>query len=365
MRRAAPGGRRRRLPAPRQRTVPPGRSGCWGPGPRPRHRPRPRRRACPGRPPGRPDRGRRRGPRGSGADRAGRGLSQETGLRRQRGHGEPLAGQDRRSTLHPRRWSRRRPGTRGQGCWTSSAAVSVSSVALRQPITPDWAKSASTPTEVLPARPPTTASSGLRSANRRAVRANFMALPNDSRWSAAALTWSSSIHAASRSLLETSSLAPSETNECTPTPRSRARSSSVNPTPPDWEATARPPGSGRARANVVLSRTPAPTTARPASRSDHADAVRPGQLQQLARPGTGPDGESRGDHDRRPDAGGARVGHDLGDPVGGNHDDDEVDGLPDRGERPVGGQAGDGVGLRVHDVQPAGVPGGRIPARTA
>ena len=69
------------------------------------------------------------------------------------------------------------------------------SSAPSQAITPAWANSASTPTAgdaaaavcEAPARrppaerPPTTASSGLRSAKRRANRANFRALPNDSR----------------------------------------------------------------------------------------------------------------------------------------------------------------------------------------
>ena len=69
------------------------------------------------------------------------------------------------------------------------------SSALEQAITPAWSKSASMPTAGVAAaavweapprcplaeRPPTTASSGLRSAKRRAIRANFGALPNDSR----------------------------------------------------------------------------------------------------------------------------------------------------------------------------------------
>ena len=54
----------------------------------------------------------------------------------------------------------------------------------------------------------------------------------------------SSIHAASRSLPETSALLPSETKDASPTPDSRARSSRAMPTPPDCEATARPPGGG-------------------------------------------------------------------------------------------------------------------------
>ena len=69
------------------------------------------------------------------------------------------------------------------------------SSASRQPITPACAKSASTPTPGVAAaavceaparlppadRPPTTAISGLRLAKRRANRANFAELPNDSR----------------------------------------------------------------------------------------------------------------------------------------------------------------------------------------
>ena len=86
-------------------------------------------------------------------------------------------------------------GPAGRPCSAISRAVSAISSALRHPITPAWAKSASTPTPGVVAaavceaparrppadRPPTTASSGLRSAKRRATRANFAALPKDSR----------------------------------------------------------------------------------------------------------------------------------------------------------------------------------------
>ncbi len=86
-------------------------------------------------------------------------------------------------------------GPAGRGWPTSSRAVSARSSAPAQATTPAWANSASTPTDGdaaaavcdAPARrppadrPPTTASRGLRSANRRAKRANFGALPNDSR----------------------------------------------------------------------------------------------------------------------------------------------------------------------------------------
>ena len=67
-------------------------------------------------------------------------------------------------------------------------------------------------------RPPTTASSGLRSENRRANRANLRALPKDSRYSAAAVTSGSSYHAASRSLLDTSAVLPSDTKLPDPEP---------------------------------------------------------------------------------------------------------------------------------------------------
>ncbi len=86
-------------------------------------------------------------------------------------------------------------GPAGSGWVVSRRAVSARSVRDAQAITPDWAKSASTPTlgaaaaavceaparRPLLERPPTIASRGLRSANRRATRANFVALPNDSR----------------------------------------------------------------------------------------------------------------------------------------------------------------------------------------
>ena len=69
------------------------------------------------------------------------------------------------------------------------------------------------------------------------------------------MTSGSSIQAASRSLPETSALLPSDKKACTPSPSSRARSSSAIPTPPDCEATARPPGGGTAGEKVAFSRT--------------------------------------------------------------------------------------------------------------
>ena len=68
------------------------------------------------------------------------------------------------------------------------------------------------------------------------------------------MTWGSSIQASSRSLPETSALLPSEMNAWTPSPSSRATSSRAIPTPPDCEATARPPGGGTVSENVALRR---------------------------------------------------------------------------------------------------------------
>ena len=88
----------------------------------------------------------------------------------------------------------RRPA--GSDRWSRiRAGVDQLGHARRRPTTPDWANSASTATVGAAAaavcdaparrppsdRPPTTASSGLRSLIRRATRANFRALPNDSR----------------------------------------------------------------------------------------------------------------------------------------------------------------------------------------
>ena len=83
----------------------------------------------------------------------------------------------------------------GNGCSASSSAVRARSSASWHAITPACANRASTPTAGVAAaavweaparlppaeRPPTTASSGLRSAKRRANRANLAALPKDSR----------------------------------------------------------------------------------------------------------------------------------------------------------------------------------------
>ena len=77
----------------------------------------------------------------------------------------------------------------GKGCWVSTAAVSAMSAAPRHADDAglrEQGRDADTAADGH--RPATTASSGLRSANRRAVRANFSALPNDSRYSAATVT---------------------------------------------------------------------------------------------------------------------------------------------------------------------------------
>ncbi len=158
---------------------------------------------------------------------------------------------------------------RVSGSRVSSRAVSARSSAPSQGMTPAWAKRAATPTAGVaaaavceaPARrppsesPPTTAINGFRSAKRRAMRANLRALPNDSRYSAAAETRGSSVHAASRSLPDTSTLLPSETSEPMPRSSSRARSASTMPTPPDCVATARSPSGGRQPVKVAFSRT--------------------------------------------------------------------------------------------------------------
>ena len=62
-------------------------------------------------------------------------------------------------------------------------------------------------------------------------------------------------------MLDTSTLSPKETKACTPSPTSRARSSSAKPMPPDWEATARPPTSGTSWRRVAL--RPAPLASTP------------------------------------------------------------------------------------------------------
>ena len=67
-------------------------------------------------------------------------------------------------------------------------------------------------------RPLLTASTGLRRASARAVRANRRGLPNDSRYSATARVAGSSYQYASRSLPLTSALLPSETNVEMPHP---------------------------------------------------------------------------------------------------------------------------------------------------
>ena len=136
-------------------------------------------------------------------------------------------------------------------------------------MTPAWAKRASIPTAgdaaaavcEAPARwppddrPPTTARSGLRSAKRRAslreLRLRCRTTPG--RGPRRSPAGRRSRRPAGR-CPETSALLPSEMNAWTPSPSSRATSSRAIPTPPDWEATARPPGGGTVRENVALRR---------------------------------------------------------------------------------------------------------------
>ena len=66
--------------------------------------------------------------------------------------------------------------------------------------------------------PASTARTGMLALTRRAVRANLRRLPNDSMYSTASLVTPSCSHHISMSLLDTSSLLPTDANEEIPMP---------------------------------------------------------------------------------------------------------------------------------------------------
>ena len=131
--------------------------------------------------------------------------------------------------------------------------------------------------------PPTTASSGLRSPKRRAVRANFKRVaerlevqrrrPRRGRRRPRRRAGRCWTRRAWRRARRTSGRRR---------PGRCARSSTVKPTPPDCEATASPPRSGSTRANDALS-GPAPAwLSTPCEFGpDQPDAVGPGELDEL------------------------------------------------------------------------------------
>ena len=122
----------------------------------------------------------------------------------------------------------------GSGWAASMAAASISSPMPGTAMMPAWANSASWVTRGVAAaavweaaarwpaadRPPSTVSTGICCPTRRAVRANFRGLPNDSTYSTASLVRRSCSHQVSRSLLDTSYLSPTEANDDTPIPSS-------------------------------------------------------------------------------------------------------------------------------------------------
>lgn len=123
---------------------------------------------------------------------------------------------------------------------------------------------------------------------RRAVLANWRALPNDSRYKTASSVLSSAPHHSSRSVPETSSISPTETSEEIPMPSRANCSARAAPTPPDWTAIPALPGRGQRTACVASSAIPGTATPKEAgpssrmlpclvaaSRPDSCSGVRP------------------------------------------------------------------------------------------
>ena len=194
-------------------------------------------------------------------------------------------------------------------------------------------------------RPASTASTGSFAPTRRAVRANLRGLPNDSRYSTASLVTSSCSHHISMSLLDTSSLLPTEANEEMPTPsrdsgrpgRRRPRRTATSARPrragAGWRRTWRP---GRCRARPRRS----------SSGPDQPHAVPAAHREQV---GAGGGVQAGGDHHERAHAAlAALLGH-VEHGRGGHRDDGQVDGL---GQVERGGQAP----ARRRSDGPAGSP---------
>ena len=120
----------------------------------------------------------------------------------------------------------------GTGWVASSAAVSIRSPKPGTTMTPAcWNRASLVTSGVATAavceaaarcpaseRPASTASTGMLAATLRAVRANLRGLPNDSMYSTASLVTPSCSHHISMSLLDTSSLSPTDANEEMPMP---------------------------------------------------------------------------------------------------------------------------------------------------
>jgi hypothetical protein len=212
----------------------------------------------------------------------------------------------------------------GSGWSTSTRAMCSMDSRLSARMTPAWTKRLSTAVleDIAAAvcesparrpdslRPPLTASTGLRRATERAMRANLRGLPNDSRYGATALHPGSSYQYESRSLPETSALLPRDTKVWTPRPVRVTSARAAMPTAPDWEARHRPPG-GEGR---------------------------------------------RREDDGGPDARGPRGLEDSGNGASGNRHDDEICRLGQCVERWVRRQPGQLGGRRVDGIYPPAEP---------
>ena len=89
------------------------------------------------------------------------------------------------------------------------------------------------PSEPTDAAPVRTATIGMVSDTRRAIRANFRGLPNDSVYIPTTVVFASSSQNCRRSLAEMSALSPSDTNHDSPRSRSLAWRSTELPSDPD------------------------------------------------------------------------------------------------------------------------------------
>ena len=206
--------------------------------------------------------------------------------------------------------------------------------------------------------PERTATIGLRSETRRAMRENLRGLPIDSRYIITTSVDSSSSQYCSRSLPDTSARLPALTNVRQPEP---AVVDLLQDRRPERTGLAEEPGPAarrhqRRERRVDRHRRVGVDDAQRV-RPDQPQAVGPGQPDQLALPlpallaGLG---EARGDHHQPVHALGGAVEHDVGHRLGRHRDDRHVDVVVDLVDRLVRRQPGHGGGAGVHRVDPAG-----------
>src|SRR3954468_21866959 len=281
-------------------------------------------------------------------------------------------------------------GPFGSGWWASTVATSNICATVSTRMTPAEANSAATdcsgtatdvpssPGVTFTCRPLFTATTGLVRPTVRASRANFRGLPKLSRCRSTTSVAGSVAQYWSRSLPLTSARLPAETNVDRPRLRLRARSRSATPRAPDWAKNPTRPRPGTIGARLAFSRTSGsvftmprqfgPTTRIPEARAAATSRPPPPPPPRPRPPGARgapPDlplrrpplrpglAEPAGDdHESADPLTSARLHH-VGDLVGRDGEDGEVEVVGDRRDVGVGRNAPHVAGAGVDRVDRA------------